>query len=387
VVTLGMWLYPWDLFDHGVERVAEQLGQLGIDEVFLASSYHSVAAILGNNPRRSFFCAPEAALYFEPTDDRWDGIRTHPAVADLVTTHGDALQFARPVFASAGIRLGAWTVCMHASSMAARGPQLQLQSPLGAVPNLMCLRTPQALDYVEALAAELGSRTDVVQLEAAHWSSGPHAQHTKFGTELTALAGLLLSWCVCGRCLTATEQRGGDPQRLRHDLGALAQELSGGALHDETFGDPERRLQLLSGAVRDLAPFLAAREDAVLELVGRAQAVSEAPLEFVFAGDALTAGVNLGRLSDLVSTVRLMAYGPPSRVREVLDGPLFEVVTAEQLGMGLSLLPGDVGSRREILEEAEMIDDANLASIAFYNYGLAPRDRMAWVESVAELCT
>jgi hypothetical protein len=384
VTRTGVWMYPWDLLDHGADAVAEDLVEANIDEVFLAASYHSVAATLGNNPRRTFFYAPSAALYFSPEQAYWSATTVKPVASPLLHEQGDALASARSTFREAGLRLTAWTVCLHASCVAAQSPETQLRSILGTVPNLFCLRRPETKRYTEALVRDVSERVDRVQLEAAHWLRAPHATHAKTGLPVPELASLLLSWCICDWCREATADLGGDPERLCHDLTSV---VDAAVVGTATLGAGEelgKCLEFAHDRVRDLEAFLSARVAAVLDLAHAARVASRVPVEFLDAGDARLTGVDVHRLLEIVEEVRIAAYGAPAAVRETIEEVQSRGLDPSRLGLGLSLLGEHVNTAEEALCEATLAAEARICSIGFYNFGLIPANRMPWMKEAAQ---
>ena len=106
-------IYPWDILDGGAEYVIRQLCDYGIGDIHLAASYHSVLAVLPHNPQRRTYLAEHAALYFQPYPERWRSSRMQPMVSPLVASSGDALAVTAPLCKQLGVRLTAWTVCLH----------------------------------------------------------------------------------------------------------------------------------------------------------------------------------------------------------------------------------------------------------------------------------
>jgi hypothetical protein len=66
-MEFSLWAYPWDLLNEGVESVADQLTEMGIREVNLATNYHSVQPFLPHNPERKTFFA-RTSSYFHPNE-------------------------------------------------------------------------------------------------------------------------------------------------------------------------------------------------------------------------------------------------------------------------------------------------------------------------------
>ena len=72
----SMWAYPWDLLDDGLENVLPRLrGEIGLDAVSVAASYHSVTQLrLHTRSPRRIFSTNDGAVYFQPDSALWRGL-------------------------------------------------------------------------------------------------------------------------------------------------------------------------------------------------------------------------------------------------------------------------------------------------------------------------
>ncbi|MCI0476794.1 MAG: hypothetical protein L0Y55_11145, partial [Anaerolineales bacterium] len=54
IQTIGnsIWVYPWDLFDNGLERALDEIAGAGLDSISVAATYHAARLLLPHNPRR-----------------------------------------------------------------------------------------------------------------------------------------------------------------------------------------------------------------------------------------------------------------------------------------------------------------------------------------------
>ncbi len=70
-MEFAMWAYPWDLLDEGPSEVERRLRDIGIDELNLATNYHTVQAFTPHSPERRTLFA-RASSYFEPGPEYGD---------------------------------------------------------------------------------------------------------------------------------------------------------------------------------------------------------------------------------------------------------------------------------------------------------------------------
>ncbi len=377
----GMWLYPWDLFDHGPGDVVRELHAMGVDDVFLALSYHSVRVLLPDNPRRRVFDAPHAALYVEPDPAVWADLDVIPAVASLVAENGDAAQAARAAISDRPLRLAAWAVCLHDSTLARRQPAATLVDAWGErSQRSMCLANPWTRSYARALVRQVSACVDAVQLEAAHWMP-PHAVHAKLDAGQPHVYSRLTTMCVCDCCLERVAGQGADPERLRAQLARLA----AAAVDEPSAGvvPPGGVDAHLAETVDDFAAFQQCRTDSVTSLVAElAQAAGGKPVEFVSYGERRIGGIDLSAIVNLGVSVRVLAYGTAPTVQRCLDDLRASPDAPARFGVGLSALPSDAPNENALRSAYESALGPGIESVAYYNFGMLTTARRQWLKTL-----
>lgn len=374
----GVWLYPWDLLDFGPDRVANDLSATGITDVCLAVSYHSVRVLLPDNPRRMFFDAPRAAVYFLPDKKIWADVVPAPIVAPLVVDEGDALAVGRTMTAGTPLRLVGWTVCLHDSSLPVREPTVAVHDVWGGRSLAsVCVANPTTRRYASALVADVAAQVDVVQLEAAHWLT-PHAVHQKTDTTQPSVFRRLSAYCVCQHCQQRVEAEGGDAARLVADLRRIGRRVI-----DELDRHAVAEVDIdsyLADSVRDFGPFVRARSHAVTSLVAELQAsAATTPIEFVSYGDRAIAGVELRAIEQLGVDLRVLAYGLPDVVGRSLEQLKAASDAPDAFGVGLSALPAEATDRASLHAAHDVALAEGATSITYYNYGLLNARRRSWL--------
>lgn len=377
----GMWLYPWDLFDHGPQRVVGELHDMGVDDVFLALSYHSVRVLLPDNPKRRFFDAPTAALYVDADPAPWSELGVEASVSPLVAEHGDAARAARTALADAPLRLVAWTVCLHDSSLARRWPAAAGVDPWGyRSQSSLCLSNAWTRAYARTLVRAASTHADAVQLEAAHWLA-PHAVHAKLDAGQPNLFARLTSLCVCNSCGDLLAAEGVDVVRLRDQLGrvaAIAVDEPVTAVVPAEYVDG-----YLDDTVTDFPALRRCRAQAVTSLVAElVQAVPGKPVEFLSYGDRRMTGADLSAIERVGAAIRLLAYGPPVVVQRAFDELNASIDVPATCGVGLSALPTDAPDQRTLRAAHDVAIGAGATSVAYYNYGMLTATRRGWLRDV-----
>ena len=74
----GAYLYPWDVDDD--PAAADRVAGLGLAGVSLAAAYHAVRAVTPFHPEHRIVTR-DAAVDYQPDQDRWSGAVLRPAVA------------------------------------------------------------------------------------------------------------------------------------------------------------------------------------------------------------------------------------------------------------------------------------------------------------------
>lgn len=362
------WIFPWDVVDHGVPLTAGLLRVAGLTSVDVAVSYHSFFAAVPDNPRRRIVELPRSAVYHRPDRARWAGSPVRPVVSPWVDEIGDALTLGRRLADAAGCGLTAWTVCLH-NGLGRRYPELAVRTLWGEpVAAALCVANPLVRAYAGTLVRDVGARADRVQVESAHWLPLPHHPHVKLSVADPGTLARLLSTCFCEHCRRAGEAAGVDVDDLVHRLRERWR----------------RAYQVPEGKpLTDLPGFTAyqvVRRAAVTSLVAELVAASPVPVEFLSVGDRTATGVHLADIERTGADVRVLAYGPPERVRAVLAAEASAEDRPERLHLGLSLLPEHVPD--EAAFQQTVADTRGAPSLALYHLGLADRQRRTWAGAV-----
>jgi hypothetical protein len=378
-MDVGIWIYPWDLLDGGVEPVLMRLRDLGVSDIHLAASYHTVLAALPHNPRRRTYLAERAALYFHPRPERWQGSLLRPEVSPLVAAGGDALAAAAPLCKVLGLRLTAWTVCLHNTCLAQRYPETNVINLWGERYPSLCAANPHVRAYAAALVGDLRDRADMIELEAAHWMPFPHHHHAKIGVPAAEVVRLLLGLCFCEHCEAMMAAAGLDLASLRARLRALLDRLAA----TTPAAGREAEISALCEAEPELAMLLALRRDCVTALVGELKAAAGTTLVASMAfGPQWATGADPIAIAAIADRLELLVYGPPATVVETLSG-VATVPGGAAMGrlvVGLSLLAPETESQAALRAAVEAARAAGAAGVCFYNYGLAPLERVGWIE-------
>ncbi|WP_405986449.1 hypothetical protein [Streptomyces sp. NBC_00872] len=212
----SVFLYPWDVV--GDPDAPARIAELGVQQVTLASAYHSTRALTPRHPRHRVVTAEHAAVLYPPDPARWAGhdLRPYPA-GDWAP--GDAHGEAAAALTDAGLDVHTWAILAHSSRLGAEHPATSVVNAYGdRYPWAPCIARPEVAGYLTELAAEAAVRPGAhgTELESCGWYGLAHLHaHDKIaGVGLGDAAQYLMSLCFCSVCREGYEGLGAEPDEL-----------------------------------------------------------------------------------------------------------------------------------------------------------------------------
>lgn len=375
----AVWAYPWDLIDEGPAQACERLAALGIDEINLATNYHSVEAFLPHNPERRVFFT-RASSYFQPQDAYG---RLEP-VPNETMGEADWVDRIAPAVAESPLGLTSWTVGCHNSRLGMRHRDLTIESPYGdRLVFGLCPSQPAVREYLRTLVTELAGRWpfDRIELETADYfyGTGFGWHHDKFHLRTDTLFEFLFGLCFCEACQAHAADAGIDTDRARAAcVDALDALVAGEVAPAET--DPKAWVE----AHPAVDAYVSARTDRLTALYEELAAASEpADLGYYFGflgvEDSWMHGMDFDTFPEPLDAVTVVAYESSA------DAVLERYRTAKRLlpdtPVHVGVLPGEpaVSDRETLVEIVTGLADAGAPRVSFYNYGLLPDRNLEWV--------
>ncbi|MFF6910428.1 hypothetical protein ACFY9Q_31365 [Streptomyces sp. NPDC012389] len=212
----GAFLYPWDVV--GDPAAAARIADLGVQQVTLASAYHSTRALTPRHPAHRIVTAGHAAVLYPPDPDRWAGRALTPYRQSWVAGE-DPYGEAAEALAAAGLEVHSWVVLAHNSRLGAEHPDTSVVNAYGdRYPWAPCIARPAVRAYLVDLAAEAAARPGArgTELESCGWYGFAHLHaHDKVtGVGLGDSAQYLMSLCFCTECRQGYGEAGADPDEL-----------------------------------------------------------------------------------------------------------------------------------------------------------------------------
>ncbi|MEE1754875.1 hypothetical protein [Streptomyces sp. SP18CS02] len=206
-------VYPWDVI--GDPGAAERIAGLGVQQVTLASAYHSTRALTPRHPRHRLVTAEYAAVLYPPDPARWAGRALAPYTAGDWAPD-DAYGRAAEALEAAGLEVHSWVVLAHNSRLGAEHPGTSVVNAYGdRYPWAPCIAQDAVRAYLVELAAEAAVRPGAsgTELESCGWYGMAHLHaHDKIGgVALGDAAQYLMSLCFCPACREGYAGQGLDP--------------------------------------------------------------------------------------------------------------------------------------------------------------------------------
>lgn len=384
-MQFALWAYPWDLLDEGVESVADRLADIGVDELNLATNYHSVQPFLPHNPERKTFFA-RASSYFHPDEEHYGRLEPVPNetmggddwLADIADTVGET-----------HLTLNSWTIGCHNSRLGMANPDLTLTSPFGdSLAFGLCPSNPDVQEYLTGLLSDLSTRGpfDAVELETFDYfyGTGFGWHHDKYHVELGRLGEFLFGLCFCDTCRENAQDAGVNVDTARESArDGVAAVIEGDLSPDAS----------IAGWLRthsDLGEYIDARMPTLTDLYADLRAATDSSAQlgrytgFFDADDAWMHGADLNSLAQHLDYYTVIAYESNP------DAAVQRVRTVDRLTPDIPLhagvLPGhpavkDLGTVGGIVDK---LADAGVDRISFYNYGLLPERNLEWIGRATE---
>jgi len=371
----GLYVYPWDLADEGVETVAEAARGAGITTLTVAAAYHAGKFLRPHGRSGKVYFPADGTVYVPPRAERYGEIAPIPAPLLGEFDAFDALARRAPDLGRA-----AWTVCLHNTALGTRYPHYAVRNAFGDVyPYSLSPAFPAVREYVVALCCDIaeGRDLDAVILETPGYLPYDHGFHHEFAmVPLDPWSKWLLALDFSQGAIEAAGDAGIDAERLAAEArGALERYLAS----DLAVPDAMAMQWLLADLVADpdWTAFLRWRCDLVTDLV---RAIREAlppatSLVVIPTVQRPTAacwleGSDLAGLARAADALEIPAYMPDAAgvARDLWDVRRRAGDTARLRAILRPDHP-DLAGGAETAAAAEALADSGVEGLAFYNWG------------------
>jgi hypothetical protein len=375
-------VFPWDLQDEGLDTVLHSAAGLGVTRLFLASVYHAGWFVLPHNPRRKTFMTEDGVAYFHPEPVHYASTPLKPKTA-AIAREVDWFAAAGKRLAHHGLRLTAWTVCLHNTRLGLEHPEHTVRNAFGdSYPHALCPSSPAARAYVRGLARDLASRYPVssIFLEAPNYRGRRHGHHhERDGAPFPPLEASLMDVSFSPHDVAAAESAGIDASALRLGVRSHLEAFLNSVPHRPA-GLPET-LEQFRQAHPPLAEYLALQDRQVASLIAeikqdvRPSGALLEGVEEVPAYDVKVVGA-YGKAPDEVAAVTRQA-----RERKA---PHQELRVGLRLGFDPPEAAYAISSPERARDCVRAAAESGADSVFFYNYSESPRSYLEFIGPALE---
>ncbi len=375
----SLYTYAWDIADIGVTQFIDDMLNMGITDVTVATAYHAGKFIRphAKNPPRVIF-PEDGVTYFDPDLQRYSEIQPQ--------AHSDqTLRAVLPALLKDGrLKVHGWTVLLHNTRLGTEFPQYTVKNAFGD-PYVYSLCPMQAavFDYAVNLCADLSHQHALhsIVLETPGWQPYGHGYHHEFA-QVASNPWLdnMLGMCFCDACKSAAKDKGiaidALQTRVQNNISnylalpADAQaDQAASWTQSELLTDPE------------LLAYISMRQDRVTQLVSAIRKAIPIQCELAViptvqrpTAACWTEGSDLKALSEVADYIEIPFY-EPSANRAIADAweSLRQIGKPQKIRA--ILRPGlpDLNQGADLAPAMKGIQALGITEFAFYNYGLLPQ--------------
>lgn len=375
----SLYTYAWDIADIGVTQFIDDMLNMGITDVTVATAYHAGKFIRphAKNPPRVIF-PEDGVTYFDPDLQRYNEIQPQ--------AHSDqALRAVLPALLKDGrLKVHGWTVLLHNTRLSTEFPQYTVKNAFGD-PYVYSLCPMQAavFDYAVNLCADLSHQHALhsIVLETPGWQPYGHGYHHEFA-QVASNPWLdnMLGMCFCDACKSAAKDKGiaiyALQTRVQNNISNYLA-LPADAQADQAASWTQS--ELLTDP--DLLAYISMRQDRVTQLVSAIRKAIPSQCELAViptvqrpTAACWTEGSDLKALSEVADYIEIPFYEPTAN-RAIADAweSLRQIGKPEKIRA--ILRPGlpDLNQGADLAPAMKGIQALGIKDFAFYNYGLLPQ--------------
>lgn len=382
---VGVWTYPWTLYEEGLEDACRSLANRGIEKLTVSSHHHSARIFQPRFPD-ALFEQRRGGCYFNPDDDRFAETPIKP-IQNEISGATDPLGEIASVADDHGLQTNAWLVYLHNPRLGVTYPEYQLEDAFGnSHEHAFCPSHPEVREYFAAITAEAADRgVEAIETEAVGYPSVFHGHGIDFGHDARqALSGeaeeRLFSQCFCDGCRSRARNHPVDMDR--------AQSVIQDIVH-RSFQDPEADPLTLSDTLheepvlRDLFEFRASVIDELLESIAAAAGDTTVNSYVRQAGPDWPAGLTLDSLETHADRLTALCYvSDPDVARDRIRTLQRRVEVP--IDVGFTLDPSVISRGSELAAMADAVRTETDGRVSVYNHAMSTEAQLDWVGAIAE---
>lgn len=369
---MQLFVYPWDIVDAGIGETVAAIRSWGFASAAVAVNYHTAKLLLPHNPKRKVYF-PEAGRFYMPLAGEF--AKSHPIrplASAWAKQHSDFWERLGEACAKYGLKVTAWTIGAHNTTLGYMYPQFVCRNAFGDPYYFaLCPSRPEVRDYLVGTVRHVSEHPVISSLflESFQFMDFEHGYHHEMtGVDASKRCKRLLSYCFCAACMEGGAARGIEMEAARR---AVVREIE-----RELAREPGLQQDAAAGqdAMAELTAQLDAyRQAVVLSLVADIRAASRKPLAYFTKppGECEANGVCAEDLARHVDWLESYAYEPGTAVIDRVVAQ-FSAIGNRRLRLALRAGFPDVVSPAQLVERVRHARSLGLAGVSLYNFGQVP---------------
>ncbi|MBN1491784.1 MAG: hypothetical protein JXA69_17860 [Phycisphaerae bacterium] len=369
-----------DLEDEGLDCALDVIqGELGAAGIRIPLACPPVDAFrprAGIEPR---WFHSAGGLQFQPDVQYSRGTRAKPVVAEWLRKRNPLARLAETCHGR-DLALHGRITCCHSPATIAHNPTLAVKDVFGSMsPTWLCPANLDVHAYLSAIVEDV-TRTYAVatiEIDAYAFPDWRAARaHGRIGFDPGAVGTLLLSLCFCESCRQLAARDGIDvaaaERFTRTDLDAICR--AGGASDAQNLDDYLERRQPISH-------LLTWRADRIIELVGRLQEASAAPLAARRPENTVITGADATRVASRCAIMTVpLARSDEAAMEQLVACALTETGAADRIHPILDASNDVTPDAAALVRTVGRAAALGVVGVTLGEYGLTPPERLGWLQ-------
>jgi hypothetical protein len=366
--------------------VLDRVADLGLTHLHYAAAYHAGYFMAPHSPRRRVRLLEDGVTYFWPGPASFGRDSLCPRVAS-VCKEVDWLDRVCRGAERRGLKIVAWTVCLHNTRLGTQRPDCAVQNAYGdPYPHALSPAHPAARAYVRGLIDELSRNypIETVLLEAPNYRGQRHAHHhERYGVHLRPLEQSLFDLSFGDHEMAGAKERGIDAERLRLAVRThLDRYFAEAPATPHDLPAERAEFALLAPDLEPYEGYLREVEHALLAELAAITRPRKVRLDCAGRAPVLD-GILEGAYGDTPEIVAQKTRAARAQIRPEQELTMAIRIGFNGPGMGSPLL-----SAQTTGEVVVAVAEGGADGVAFYNYSESPRRSIDWLKpALAKLRT
>lgn len=391
-VQAGVYAYPWDLLDEGVETALERIAGLGLEAVNVAATYHSGKFLSPRSRRRRIYFPEGGVVYFKPSEGRFKDLPIQPVVSELVNV-ADLLDSLVQPCKKLNLQLISWVVGTHNTRLGLRHPTFTARNAYGdSYIYALCPSHEAVREYVKAIVEDLVDQyaVDAIEVESIGYMGFYHGYHHEFySVSLGLYEQCLLALCFCSGCERLGREAGLDVARLKSEVrAAIDGKLNEPVDHQRLTADSTAELLDFLLSQEALSAYIRKRGDVITGFITElTQSVHRKGLKLYCLGPVFARpralgwveGLDVRAIGRVVDRFEVALYFEDYGQRAAEAFSLARLQLACEVGAAINVGHPYSRSYEDLLATVQLVKRAGFCSVGFYNYGTLPEYRLGWI--------